>query len=85
MAELAEAVGMVAGLLTTVAFIPQVAKTWRTRSARDFSLNMLVLFTIGVALWLVYGIMIHALPVILPNIVTLLLSAYILSVKLREA
>ena len=80
----ADWVGMVAGLLTTVAFVPQVMKTWSTRSARDFSLKMLVLFTAGVGLWLVYGVMIGALPVIVPNVVTLVLSAYILGVKLRE-
>ena len=79
-----EAVGMVAGLLTTIAFVPQVLKTWRTRSARDFSLPMLVLFTFGIALWLAYGLLLHQLPIILPNVVTLLLSAYILAVKLKE-
>ena len=79
-----EAVGMVAGLLTTIAFVPQVLKTWRTRSARDFSLPMLVLFTFGIALWLAYGLLLHQLPIILPNVVTLVLSAYILAVKLKE-
>ena len=75
---------MLAGLLTTIAFVPQVLKTWRTRSARDFSLPMLVLFTVGVALWLAYGLLLHQMPIILPNIVTLVLTAYILLVKLKE-
>jgi MtN3 and saliva related transmembrane protein len=81
--EGSEAVGLVAGALTTASFVPQVIKTWRTRSARDFSLPMLLLFTIGVALWLVYGVMIGSRPVIVPNVITLVLTAYILSVKLR--
>ena len=84
MVDGAEVVGLVAGGLTTAAFVPQVAKTWATQSARDFSLEMLVLFVAGVGLWLVYGVMIGAVPVILPNVVTLVLAAYILRVKLRE-
>ncbi len=79
-----EVVGMVAGLLTTIAFVPQVLKTWRTRSARDFSLPMLLLFTVGIALWLAYGLLLGQVPIILPNVVTLVLTAYILAVKLKE-
>lgn len=81
--EGSEAVGLVAGALTTASFVPQVIKTWRTRSAKDFSLPMLLLFTLGVGLWLVYGVMIGSRPVIVPNVITLVLTAYILSVKLR--
>jgi MtN3 and saliva related transmembrane protein len=80
-----DAIGMVAGSLTTIAFVPQVLKTWRTQSARDFSLNMLILFTTGVLLWLAYGLLLMQMPIVLPNAVTLVLSAYILVVKLREA
>lgn len=82
--DLVELVGAVAGLLTTIAFIPQVWKTWRTRSARDFSLPMLALFTVGIALWLAYGVMLRQMPIIVPNVVTLILSAYLLVVKVRE-
>jgi MtN3 and saliva related transmembrane protein len=81
--EGSEAVGLVAGALTTTAFVPQVIKTWRTRHADDFSLPMLVLFVSGVALWLAYGLMIGSRPVVVPNAITLVLSAYILWVKLR--
>jgi MtN3 and saliva related transmembrane protein len=80
-----ELVGMVAGGLTTLAFVPQVVKTWRTGSARDFSLPMLLLFTLGVALWLAYGVLLMQVPIILPNAVTLVLTASILFVKVREA
>ena len=75
---------MVAGLLTTIAFVLQVLKTWCTRSASDFSLPMLALFTVGIALWLAYGLLLHQMPITLPNIVTLVLTTYILLVKLKE-
>lgn len=80
---LAEMLGLTAGTLTTISFLPQVIKTWKTRSAKDLSLVMFLLFTIGIALWLVYGILINDLPVILSNMVTLVLAATILFFKLR--
>ncbi|KAF0116197.1 MAG: Cystinosin/ERS1p repeat protein [Rhodospirillaceae bacterium] len=81
---LIDAIGYIAGLLTTVAFLPQVIKTWRSRSARDLSLAMLLIFTIGVLCWLLYGIAINRWPIILPNIVTFLLTGTILFFKMRE-
>ncbi|MEO5372673.1 MAG: SemiSWEET transporter [Alphaproteobacteria bacterium] len=80
----ADILGYVAGTLTTVAFLPQVVKTWRSRSARDLSLVMLLTFTVGVALWIVYGVMIHRWPVIIPNIVTLVLTGLILAFKIND-
>ncbi len=84
MIEPADAIGMVAGTLTTLAFLPQVVKTWKSRSTRDISLTMFLAFTAGVGLWLVYGILIEAWPVILSNLVTLLLAGIILFLKLRH-
>lgn len=75
-------VGMAAGALTTVSLVPQVLKTWRSRSAKDISLGMFSLFSLGVILWLVYGAMIGSLPVIVANAVTLVLSLLILAMKL---
>lgn len=75
--------GLIAGSLTTLAFVPQVLKTWRTKSGNDISLGMFLLFSTGVLLWLIYGILIDALPVILANGLTLLLSLAILLLKLR--
>jgi MtN3 and saliva related transmembrane protein len=83
MNEVAEAIGLMAGVLTTLSFLPQVRQTWRTRSAKDLSLPMFLSFCTGVLLWLVYGIMIHSLPVMLANGVTLLLSGAILIMKLK--
>jgi MtN3 and saliva related transmembrane protein len=78
----ADAIGIVAGVLTTLAFVPQVIRVWRTRSARDLSLASFAIFTAGVALWLLYGVAIDALPVIVANAVTLVLAAAILVMKL---
>jgi MtN3 and saliva related transmembrane protein len=75
--------GLAAGTLTTIAFIPQLLKTWRSRSAADVSLGMLITFCTGVFLWLLYGLFIRSLPVILANSVTLVLAGTILALKIR--
>jgi MtN3 and saliva related transmembrane protein len=75
--------GLIAGTLTTAAFLPQVIKIWRSKSAKDISLGMFVIFCAGVSLWLVYGIYIHALPVILANLVTFVLALIILVLKIK--
>ena len=74
---------MLAGTLTTIAFIPQLQQTWRTRSANDVSLGMLLTFITGVFLWLNYGLMLDALPIILANLITLVLTLAILILKMR--
>lgn len=79
-----EFIGLVAGLLTTFAYLPQVLKTWRTRSAADFSLPTLIMLECGVGLWTIYGVMRGAPAVWIGNGVTLILAAFILSVKLRR-
>jgi MtN3 and saliva related transmembrane protein len=78
-----EIIGLIAGCLTTVSFLPQVIKTWRSRSAKDLSLVMFSLFCSGIVLWLIYGFLINSLPVILSNAFTLVLSSAILFFKLR--
>jgi MtN3 and saliva related transmembrane protein len=74
--------GLAAGTCTTLAFLPQVIRTWRLRSARDLSLEWLVTFILGVSLWLLYGCLIGSLPVILANAITLMLTLIILRFKL---
>jgi len=76
-------VGFIAAIFTTFAFVPQVIKVWRTRSTVDISLGMYSLFTLGVALWLAYGILLDAWPIILANIVTLLLAGAVLVMKVK--
>ena len=84
MSPVQDVVGYTAGFLATAAFVPQVAKTFRERSARDISLGMYILFCAGVGLWLVYGLLIASWPVIISNLVTLLLSGAVLVLKLRH-
>jgi MtN3 and saliva related transmembrane protein len=76
-------IGMVAGTLSTFAFVPQVWRIWRTRSARDLSLPMYLIFAAGVALWFVYGLLLGAMPIIVCNGLTLLLAGTVLAMKLK--
>lgn len=76
-------IGMAAAICTTAAFVPQLIRVWRLRSARDISLIMFLVFSLGVFLWLLYGFSIHSLPVIAANGATLTLSLAILALKLR--
>jgi MtN3 and saliva related transmembrane protein len=76
-------VGYAAGTLTTIAFFPQLVHVWQTKRADDLNWSMLVIFTVGIALWLAYGISLRLLPVILPNVVTLALQGTIIYLKLR--
>ena len=77
-------IGLMAAFCTTVAFLPQVIKTWQTRSTKDLSLSMFLVFTTGIFLWLVYGLYVHDLPLIAANSVTFVLSGTILFFKLRH-
>ena len=72
------ALGLVAATLTTVAFLPQVIKTWRMKSAEDLSLGTFGILCTGVACWLAYGLLIGDLPIILANAVTLVLAGSVL-------
>ncbi len=82
-APLVNILGFAAATFTTVAFVPQVWKTWRERSTKDISLSTFAMFSLGVFLWLVYGLLVEAWPVIIANAVTLVLSSVILFFKLR--
>jgi MtN3 and saliva related transmembrane protein len=75
--------GLTAGLFTTIAFLPQVIKTWKMRSAKDLSLSTFSLFFTGVMMWLIYGFMKQDLPVILSNLFTLVLAGVLLYFKIR--
>lgn len=75
--------GYFAAVLTTVSFIPQVWHTFRTRDVRGISLSMYSVFTLGVACWLGYGLMLHAWPIVVANLITLVLASTILAMKLR--
>jgi MtN3 and saliva related transmembrane protein len=78
-----EDLGFVAAFCTTAAFVPQLVRVVRLRSARDISLPTFVMFSVGVLLWLFYGLYTGSKPVIASNVVTLVLSVSILILKLR--
>ena len=78
-----ELIGYLAATLTTTAFIPQALHTWRLRSAHGISLGMYAIFTSGVALWLAYGLLLGAWPLIIANAATLALALFILAMKVR--
>ena len=76
-------IGLAGGTLTTLAFVPQVLKTWRTRQTRDISLGMWLALCAGILLWLVYGALLGDLPLVAANTVTLVLAGSVLLMKLR--
>jgi MtN3 and saliva related transmembrane protein len=76
--------GYLAGVCTTVAFFPQIWRIWKTRSTKDISLGMYIVFISGILLWLIYGALIGSLPLMIANSLTLILSVFILLMKLRH-
>ena len=77
-------VGFAAAIFTTVSFIPQAIHSWTTRDLSGVSLSMYTLFTIGIGLWLAYGILLGAWPIIIANIATLTLAGVVLFLKIRH-
>ncbi|UVT17039.1 MAG: SemiSWEET transporter [Nitrospira sp.] len=81
--DLTTFIGLVAGTLTTIAFLPQLTKILKTRSTKDVSTAMFIIFSTGVLLWLIYGLLIHSIPVIIANAITLALASVILFLKVK--
>ncbi|MEH1803395.1 SemiSWEET transporter [Nostoc sp.] len=75
--------GLAAATITTISFLPQMFKTWQTKSAKDVSLVTLITFISGVFLWLIYGIYLQSLPIILANAITLIFNLIILWLKIK--
>lgn len=82
--DLSTLLGYPAAFLTTAAFVPQAWQSWRTRDLSGISLPMYALFTLGVALWLGYGLVIGSAPVVAANAVTLMLASVVLWLKILE-
>tara|TARA_B100000945_G_scaffold13718_1_gene10453 strand:- start:101 stop:376 length:276 start_codon:yes stop_codon:yes gene_type:complete len=74
--------GFLAALLTTIAFLPQLYKTWQTKSADDVSLIMLILFITGLICWIIYGLRINSIPILVANIITFIFNFSILILKI---
>ncbi|MEM9647855.1 MAG: SemiSWEET transporter [Bacteroidota bacterium] len=81
--ETIEIIGLVAATLTTSAFVPQVYKTWKTKSTRDISVTMYTAFFVGTSLWLFYGIHHESLAIILANGITAVLVLFMIFLKFR--
>jgi MtN3 and saliva related transmembrane protein len=81
--ELVDFIGYIAATLTTAAFLPQVLKVWKSKSTKDLALPTLLSFTLGVGMWLAYGLLVKSPPVIMANAVTLVLNLVILRFKLK--
>ena len=78
-----DTLGLIAGALTSISFLPQVIKTWRSGSARDLSLSMFGIFSLGVTLWLIYGLKVNSIPIIAANALTLALCLVIPYFKVK--
>ena len=76
-------VGYIAGTLTTISFVPQVARAWKLKETRDISLAMLLLFAAGILLWTLYGVWTGSLPIIAANMITFILVLLLLGMKVR--
>ncbi|MDW7643284.1 MAG: SemiSWEET transporter [Nitrosomonadaceae bacterium] len=79
--DLYNLVGHVAAILTTVAFVPQAFKSWQTRDLSGVSLPMYSFFTVGVVMWLIYGVMLDSWPIIIANAITIVLAGVVLVLK----
>ncbi len=77
-------IGFTAGTLTTIAFVPQAIKIWRTKSAKDISLGMFVILCTGISLWVIYGILVKSLPLVVANATTLVFALSILVLKINR-
>lgn len=78
-----EIIGLIAAILTTASFVPQVYKIWKTKSTDGISLTMFLMFFCGVLLWLLYGIYIHSIAMTIANVITALLASIIIYYKLK--
>jgi len=79
-----EVIGIIAGALSCTTFLPQVIKTWKSKSTKDVSLNMFIIASVSTTLWLVYGILIHSISIIGTNIVVLFFSLVMLFLIFRN-
>lgn len=81
--DIYEILGLLAATCTTVSFLPQVYKTWKTKSTAGLSLTMFSIFFIGIVLWLIYGIHLRSLPMILANSITAISSLFLVIMKIK--
>lgn len=78
-----ELFGYLAAILTTISFVPQVIHVWRSKQTKDISLGMYSVFTLGIVVWLIYGILLGSWPIIIANSITIVLAGLVLAMKLN--
>jgi MtN3 and saliva related transmembrane protein len=78
-----ELFGYLAAFLTTISFIPQVIQVWRSKHTKDISLGMYSIFTLGIVVWFIYGILLDSWPIIIANSITIVLAGSVLTMKLK--
>ncbi len=76
-------IGLIAGTCTTISFLPQVIKTFKTKETKDISMSMYIVLATGILLWMIYGILIKDLPVILANSISFVLAIIVLILKIK--
>ncbi|MCX5686746.1 MAG: SemiSWEET transporter [Candidatus Omnitrophica bacterium] len=81
--DYANIVGLIAGAMTTISFLPQAARIYKTRHTSDLSLPTYIVLLAGVFLWLCYGVMVKSYPIIIANAVTMAIGSYILAMKVK--
>jgi MtN3 and saliva related transmembrane protein len=79
----ADLVGYIAAFCTTVAYLPQAVKVYKTHQTKDISMGMFMIMVVGLATWLVYGFMAGSMPIIWSNVVTIVIAGYILVMKIK--
>lgn len=79
-----DVVGIIAGTITTISFMPQVIKAWKSKSVKDISLGMYTLFSVGIIFWILYGFMVNSIPIIAANSATLALTGVIIFLKIKH-
>jgi len=79
----ANIIGLIAGAMTTISFLPQAIRIYRTRHTHDLSLSTYIVLLAGIILWLCYGLMVHSYPIIIANAVTMAIGSYILVMKVK--
>ena len=78
-----EILGVLAAIITTVSFLPQVYKTWKTKDTKALSLTMYTFFFIGVSMWVVYGFYLKSIPIIVANIITAISALTLIGLKIK--
>ena len=82
--NIVSAIGILAGICTTISFVPQALKVYKTKDTKSLSLGMFLIFLLGISLWLTYGIILHNTPITIANSITMPMAIYIIIMKIKH-